>query len=166
MFSATQTKKTKDLARICLRGKPRYIGVDDHKATSTRRGLEQGYVVVASEDRFLLLFTFLKKHRKKKIICFFSTCRAVRFYAALLNYIDLPCLELHGQLKQAKRTSTFFEFVNAEIGALLSTDVAARGLDIPQVDYIVQFDAPDSPKEYIHRVGRTARGIDGSGRVK
>jgi ATP-dependent RNA helicase DDX18/HAS1 len=64
---------------------------------------------------------------------------------------------LQGKQKQQKRTNTFFEFINAESGILLSTDVAARGLDIPRVDWIVQFDPPDDPRDYIHRVGRTAR---------
>jgi ATP-dependent RNA helicase DDX18/HAS1 len=70
-----------------------------------------------------------------------------------------------GKQKQAKRTATFFEFCNATSGILLSTDVAARGLDIPAVDWIVQYDPPDDPKEYIHRVGRTARGEKGRGRA-
>lgn len=70
---------------------------------------------------------------------------------------------LQGKQKQTKRTATFFEFCNAETGTLLCTDVAARGLDIPAVDWIVQFDPPDDPKEYIHRVGRTARGEGGKG---
>ena len=73
-------------------------------------------------------------------------------------------LALHGKLKQQKRTNTFFEFCNAERGTLVSTDVAARGLDIPAVDWIVQFDPPDDPRDYIHRVGRTARGSGGKGR--
>jgi ATP-dependent RNA helicase DDX18/HAS1 len=64
---------------------------------------------------------------------------------------------LQGKQKQQKRTTTFFEFCNAETGTLLCTDVAARGLDIPRVDWIVQFDPPDDPRDYIHRVGRTAR---------
>jgi len=83
----------------------------------------------------------------------------------LLNYIDIPVLDLHGKQKQSKRTSTFFEFCNAAQGILLCTDVAARGLDIPSVDWIIQYDPPDDPKEYIHRVGRTARGVAGQGRA-
>lgn len=62
-----------------------------------------------------------------------------------------------GKQKQQKRTNTFFEFSNAPTGILLCTDVAARGLDIPKVDWIIQFDPPDDPRDYIHRVGRTAR---------
>ncbi|NXK54828.1 DDX18 helicase, partial [Chauna torquata] len=163
LFSATQTRKVEDLAKISLKKEPLYVGVDDNKETATVDGLEQGYVVCPSEKRFLLLFTFLKKNRKKKLMVFFSSCMSVKYHYELLNYIDLPVMAIHGKQKQTKRTTTFFQFCNAESGILLCTDVAARGLDIPEVDWIVQYDPPDDPKEYIHRVGRTARGINGRG---
>ncbi|KAJ3281103.1 ATP-dependent RNA helicase [Borealophlyctis nickersoniae] len=164
LFSATQTTKVEDLARVSMKKAPLYINVDEHKEKATAEGLEQGYVVCPSEQRFLLLFTFLKKNLKKKVIVFFSSCNSVKYHAELLNYIDIPVLDLHGRQKQQKRTNTFFEFVNAESGILLCTDVAARGLDIPSVDWIIQFDPPDDPREYIHRVGRTAR-AGGRGRA-
>ena len=164
LFSATQTTKVEDLARISLRPGPLYINVDHNQEHSTVAGLEQGYVICESDMRFRLLFTFLKKHPKKKIIVFFSSCNCVKYYAELLNYIDLPVLDLHGKQKQQKRTNTFFEFCNATAGVLICTDVAARGLDIPAVDWIVQFDPPDDPRDYIHRVGRTARGASGKGK--
>ncbi|KAF2707956.1 DEAD-domain-containing protein [Pleomassaria siparia CBS 279.74] len=164
LFSATQTTKVEDLARISLRPGPLYINVDHTKEHSTVDGLEQGYVVCDSETRFRLLFSFLKKHQKKKTIVFFSSCNSVKFYAELLNYIDLPVLELHGKMKQQARTNRFFEFCNATSGTLICTDVAARGLDIPEVDWVIQFDPPDDPRDYIHRVGRTARGASGTGR--
>uniref|UniRef100_A0ABI7WNI8 ATP-dependent RNA helicase n=1 Tax=Felis catus TaxID=9685 RepID=A0ABI7WNI8_FELCA len=165
LFSATQTRKVEDLARISLKKEPLYVGVDDDKANATVDGLEQGYVVCPSEKRFLLLFTFLKKNRKKKLMVFFSSCMSVKYHYELLNYIDLPVLAIHGRQKQNKRTTTFFQFCNADSGILLCTDVAARGLDIPEVDWIVQYDPPDDPKEYIHRVGRTARGLNGRGQA-
>ena len=164
LFSATQTTKVEDLARISLRPGPLYINVDDAKEHSTVEGLEQGYVVCDSDQRFLLLFSFLKRNLKKKVIVFFSSCNCVKYHSDLLNYIDLPVLDLHGKQKQQKRTNTFFEFCNAKQGTLICTDVAARGLDIPAVDYICQFDPPDDPRDYIHRVGRTARGSNGTGR--
>jgi ATP-dependent RNA helicase DDX18/HAS1 len=164
LFSATQTTKVEDLARISLKPGPLYINVDHTKEHSTVAGLEQGYVICESDKRFLLLFTFLKKMSKKKVIVFCSSCNCVKYHAELLNYIDLPVLELHGNLKQQKRTNTFFEFCNAKQGTLICTDVAARGLDIPSVDWIVQFDPPDDPRDYIHRVGRTARGSGGKGK--
>ena len=88
-----------------------------------------------------------------------SSCNGVKYHAELLNYIDVPVLDLHGKQKQQRRTSTFFEFCNAPAGVLLCTDVAARGLDIPKVDWIIQFDPPYDPRDYIHRVGRTARAV-------
>ena len=88
----------------------------------------------------------------------------MKFHGELLNYVDLPVLDLHGDQKQNKRTATFFEFCSADSGILLCTDVAARGLDIPAIDWIVQYDPPNEPKEYIHRVGRTAR-AGGKGRA-
>ncbi|RPD63175.1 DEAD-domain-containing protein [Lentinus tigrinus ALCF2SS1-7] len=157
LFSATQTTKVTDLARMSLRPGPLYVDVDKTEATSTVTTLSQGYVVCPSDRRFLLLFTFLKKNLKKKMIVFFSSCNSVKYHAELLNYIDVPVLDLHGKQKQQKRTTTFFEFCNAESGTLLCTDVAARGLDIPRVDWIIQYDPPDDPRDYIHRVGRTAR---------
>ena len=165
LFSATQTTKVEDLARLSFRNTPVYIGVDDKRAESTTDGLQQGFCVVDSAHRFLLLFSFLKRNLKKKVMVFFSSCNSVKYHAELLNYIDIPVKDIHGNQKQAKRTATFFEFTNARAGILLCTDVAARGLDIPAVDWIIQFDPPDDPKEYIHRVGRTARGTDGQGRA-
>ncbi|KAL9582603.1 MAG: hypothetical protein Q9203_005425 [Teloschistes exilis] len=158
LFSATQTTKVEDLARISLRPGPLYINVDQTQEHSTVDSLEQGYVVCDSDKRFLLLFSFLKRNLKKKTLVFFSSCNCVKYHSELLNYIDLPVLDLHGKQKQQKRTNTFFEFCNAKQGTLIATDVAARGLDIPAVDWIVQFDPPDDPRDYIHRVGRTARG--------
>jgi len=165
LFSATTTKKTEDLVAVALKKEPIYIGIEEKNKgdMATVAGLEQGYVVCPSEKRFLLLFTFLKKNRNKKVMVFFSSCMSVKFHHELLNYIDLPVMCIHGKQKQTKRTTTFFQYCSADSGILLCTDVAARGLDIPDVDWIVQFDPPDDPKEYIHRVGRTARGEGGKG---
>merc|ERR1719354_965058 len=158
LFSATQTRKVEDIARVSLNPKNTvYVEVPSETKLATASGLEQGYVTVSSQKRFLLLFTFLKKNKNKKVMVFFSSCNSVTFHSELLNYIDVPVMDIHGRQKQQKRTNTFFEFVNADSGILLCTDVAARGLDIPAVDWIIQFDPPDDPREYIHRVGRTAR---------
>jgi ATP-dependent RNA helicase DDX18/HAS1 len=81
LFSATQTTKVEDLARISLRPGPLYINVDHQKEHSTVEGLEQGYVVCDSDKRFLLLFSFLKRNLKKKIIVFFSSCACVKYHA-------------------------------------------------------------------------------------
>jgi len=167
LFSATQTKKVEDLARLSIREEDAvHVEIPSETKLATAAGLEQGYVTCPSDKRFLLLFTFLKKnYKKKKIMVFFSSCNSVKFHAELLNYIDIPVMDIHGRQKQQRRTTTFFQFCKQNSGVLCCTDVAARGLDIPKVDWIIQFDPPDDPKEYIHRVGRTARGATGSGRA-
>ncbi|CAD6336627.1 unnamed protein product [Miscanthus lutarioriparius] len=174
LFSATQTQRVVDFANFTFgQNKERqrklvYVGVDDSKLKKpTVEGLQQGYCVIPSEKRFLVLYAFLRRMQLReqdvKIIVFFSSCSSVKFHAELLNFFGTECYDIHGQLKQQKRTSTFFQFLKEKRGILLCTNVAARGLDIPNVDYIVQYDPPDDPKDYIHRVGRTARGDEGKG---
>ena len=82
--------QVEDLARLSFKRKPLYVGVDDKQELSTREGLEQGYCVVPSEQRFLLLFTFLKRNLGKKVMVFFSSCASVKYHAEMLNYIDVP----------------------------------------------------------------------------
>jgi ATP-dependent RNA helicase DDX18/HAS1 len=72
--------------------------------------------VCDTEARFMLLYTFLKKNLKKKIMVFFSSCSSVEFHSELLNYVDISVLSMHGRQKQQKRVKTFFEFVNADSG--------------------------------------------------
>lgn len=75
LFSATQTTRVEDLARVSFKKQPLYVGVHDTNTVSTREGLEQGYVVTTADKRFLLLFTFLKKNMNKKVL--HCMCREV-----------------------------------------------------------------------------------------
>lgn len=157
LFSATQTTRVEQLARISFHKVPIFISMKNKKDKATVDTLEQGYVMCPSEKRLLVLYNFVKKNLKKKIIVFFSSRNSVSFHCELFNYIDVPCIAFHGKQKQHQRSATYMQFCNAPSGVLFTTDVAARGLDIPAVDWIIQFDPPDDPVKYIHRVGRTAR---------
>ncbi|KAE9604442.1 putative RNA helicase [Lupinus albus] len=133
LFSATQTKKVKDLALLSFQTTPIYIDVDDGRTKVTNEGLQQGYVVVPCAKRFVVLFSFLRRYQSKKVMVFFSSCNSVKFHADLLKCTGLDCLNIHGKQNQHARTTTFFNFCKSEKGILLCTDVAARGLDIPDV---------------------------------
>ena len=161
LFSATLRSKLEDLISLSLKD-PKRIEVGE---TSTVRNLEQGVVVLDASLKFRFLYTFIRKNHDKKIMVFFSSCNSVKFYSYLLNYVDVTVMEIHGNQKQKKRTTTYSEFINAKTGVLLCTDVAQRGLDIPKVDWIVQYDAPLEPEDYLHRVGRTARGATAVGKA-
>ena len=159
LFSATLNNKIKEM--IVLQN-PVEVSAGKTETVST---LDQGYVMCSPENKFRLLYTFLQKHKTKKIMVFFSSCNAVKFYSNFLRFVDLDVMDIHGNQKQQKRTTTYYTFCNADSGILLCTDVAQRGLDIPDVDWIVQYDAPNNVEEYIHRVGRTARGANKSGKA-
>lgn len=95
LFSATQTKKTEALTALALKKEPIYVGVDDEDVEATVDGLKQGYITCPSEKRLLVLYTFLQKNRKKKIMVFFSSCMSVKFHNELFNYIDMPVESIH-----------------------------------------------------------------------
>ncbi|NWI96771.1 DDX31 helicase, partial [Pitta sordida] len=140
--------------------------------------LKQYVMIVPSKLRLVTLAAFIlekcKFEKRHKMIIFFSSCEQVEFYYELFVKVlaggpgveqaghsslsvCLQFLRLHGDMEQEERTEVFQEFLKSKTGILLCTDVAARGLDLPQVTWIVQYNAPASPAEYIHRIGRTAR---------
>ncbi|KAH0785730.1 ATP-dependent RNA helicase HAS1 [Histomonas meleagridis] len=158
LFSATQTQDVEALAAVSFQqGTPIYVGVDDSSSSSTATNLTQSYVIVPPDKRLLLLVTFLKKNHKKKIMVFFSTRASVKFHHMFFGELKIKTLAIHGDQSQQKRIDAFNQFRQQKSGIMLCTDVAARGLDIPAVDWVVQYDPPTSEREYIHRVGRSAR---------
>ncbi|XP_044051713.1 probable ATP-dependent RNA helicase DDX31 isoform X2 [Siniperca chuatsi] len=138
--------------------------------------LKQFVVVVPSKIRLVCLAAFIldkcKFSQNNKLIVFVSSCEAVEFLHSLFTSVlsgpstnqkpQLSFLRLHGNMKQEERSEVFQQFAVSQSGVLLCTDVAARGLDLPQVTWIVQYTPPSAAAEYVHRVGRTAR-IGGRG---
>ncbi|EPQ31146.1 uncharacterized protein PFL1_01335 [Pseudozyma flocculosa PF-1] len=159
LFSATQTKRVKDLARLSLKD-PEYVAVQEaDNESSTPRNLEQHYMVVDLDKKLDVLYSFIRTHTKCKALVFMSSCRQVQFvhetFCKLRPGTSLMCL--HGKQKQAKRLQIFSEFTRTKHAVLFATDIAARGLDFPAVDWVIQLDVPEDIDTYIHRVGRTAR---------
>ena len=97
LFSATLTKKTDDLISLAMKKEPVYVGLDpdESQSSATVDGLQQGFLVLSSDKRFSLLFTFLKKYKHKKMMVFFSSCMSVKFHHELFNYIDIPVMCIH-----------------------------------------------------------------------
>ena len=162
LFSATQTKKVSDLAALSLY-KPEYLGVHDKEASKTPKGLEQSVMVVPLQHKLDAIFSFIKSHLKCKTIIFFSSCSQVRHAWEIFCTMQpgVPLMALHGKLKQETRTKLYFDFLQRPHAVMFATDVASRGLDFPNVDWVVQADAPEDVEMYIHRVGRTARYTSG-----
>ncbi|GAB6020065.1 ATPdependent RNA helicase [Chamberlinius hualienensis] len=158
LFSATQTKSVKDLARLSLKD-PAYVSVHENSKTSTPDGLVQCYVVCNLEDKFNLLWSFIKGHLKKKILVFMATCKQVKFtYDALCKLRPgTSVLSLYGTLNQKRRMTIYNQFRDKRHCVLIATDIAARGLDFPAVNWVIQMDCPEDVTTYIHRAGRTAR---------
>ena len=158
LFSATQTRDVSALATLSL-NKPEYLGVHDKEKSSTPESLQQSYIIVPQEHKLNAIYSFVKTHLRCKSIIFLASCAQVRHAWELFCSLrpGLPIMALHGKLVQTKRTKIYFDFLQRPHAVLFATDIAARGLDFPDVDWVVQADAPEDRNMYIHRAGRTAR---------
>ena len=167
LFSATQTRKVDHLARLSLRD-PEYLSAHADSATATPAGLKQALCVVSLADKTSVCWSFLRSHLKSRILVFLSSCKQVQFYYEAFRMLQpgIPLRCLHGNMSQARRLAAYEDFTRmpkegtatSGLGmALFCTDVAARGLDFPRVQWVLQMDCPTDVDEYIHRVGRTAR---------
>jgi len=158
LFSATQTKKVSDLARLSLRD-PEYVSVHEASASATPKSLQQNYVITPLPTKLDTLWSFIQSGKKSKILVFLSSGKQVRFVYESFRRMQpgIPLLHLHGRQKQTARLDVTTKFSAARHSCLFATDVVARGLDFPAVDWVVQVDCPEDADTYIHRVGRTAR---------
>ncbi|KAF8855379.1 DEAD-domain-containing protein [Acephala macrosclerotiorum] len=158
LFSATQTKKVSDLARLSLRD-PEYVAVHEAASQATPTTLQQYYVVTPLPEKLNTLFSFIRSNLKAKIIVFMSSGKQVRFVYESFRHMQpgIPLLHLHGRQKQTARLDITSKFSSSKNSCIFATDVVARGLDFPAVDWVIQMDCPEDADTYIHRVGRTAR---------
>ncbi|RWS08741.1 putative ATP-dependent RNA helicase DDX10-like protein [Dinothrombium tinctorium] len=162
LFSATQTKSVKDLARLSLKD-PMYVSVHENAKVSTPETLVQSYIVCELHDKLNILWSFIKSHRKHKILVFMSSCKQVKYVYELFCRMrpGISLLALYGTLHQLRRMAIYDDFRNKERAVLFATDIASRGLDFPAVHWVIQLDCPEDVNTYIHRAGRTARYMTG-----
>merc|ERR1712226_146917 len=162
LFSATQTDNVESFIRAGLRN-PVQVVVREKAAAKkemkrTPDSLTNFYLISDGDTKFSKLVEFLRKHRKEKNIVFFNTCACVDYFSKLLVIIlkTIPVISIHGQMKQ-KRNQVFKEFHDMLNGVLICSDVMARGVDFPQVNWVIQYDPPSNAEVFVHRCGRTAR---------
>ncbi|MEL6676401.1 MAG: DEAD/DEAH box helicase [Bacteroidota bacterium] len=154
-FSATIDEKIKKLA-YSLVSKPIRIQISPKDPVA--KNIDHAVAFVEMDDKRFFLERIVKAQPGKKILVFVRTkVRAERVHKAMAR-VDIPSLTLHGDKDQKKRMSTMQEFKQGQVKLLIATDVSARGIDIPQVEYVINYDLPEVVENYVHRVGRTGRG--------
>lgn len=166
LFSATMTEAIGDLIRTGLRNPVRVtvkVENSDNSESRVPTTLSIHYKLVDSFEEKVNLFNNLIKRSDpehpmhgKKIIVYFATCACVDYYMNIFGGENI--FALHGKMPHNKRTAVYRGFLDSTGGSVMfCTDLAARGLDFPDIDWVIQFDPPQDPKSFLHRCGRTAR---------
>jgi ATP-dependent RNA helicase DDX47/RRP3 len=154
LFSATMTSKVTKLQRASLH-KP--VKCEVNTKYGTVKTLVQNYMFIPWKHKQTYFCSLLLHYKAYASIVFVDTCLNAQKCAVVLRNIGVEAIALHGNLTQPQRLGALNQFKGQAKKVLVATDVASRGLDIPQVDLVVNFDIPKNSKDYIHRVGRTAR---------
>lgn len=154
MFTATLTERCRKLANVFMRSPRIYTVSEDPSRVDT---LSDSFALVPEKYKLTVLFNYLLEHKNTSVIVFAALCSTCQKVGLTLSKLGISCQYLHGKVPQAKRVETVRKFREGEFSVLLATDLASRGLDIPHVDLVINYDMAESAKVYTHRVGRTAR---------
>jgi ATP-dependent RNA helicase RhlE len=154
MFSATFSPAIRTLAKSLLKA-PVEITVTPPNSTVDR--IEQALYCVNYADKRKLLVHLIKTYGYHHVLVFSRTKHGANRLATALNKADIPAAAIHGNKSQNVRTRALSDFKNNDIQVLVATDIAARGIDIAQLPYVINYDLPDVAEDYVHRIGRTGR---------
>ncbi len=153
-FSATINKEIKKLAYSIVKNP---IRIQISPNNSVAKSIDHGVAFIEMDDKRYFLGSFIQKNEEAKILIFVRTkVRAERVKLAM-DRVNIESVTLHGDKSQDEREQAMKSFHTGTIKILITTDVSARGIDVPNVDFVVNYDLPDSSETYIHRVGRTGR---------
>jgi len=154
-FTATISKKIKSLAYDVVRDA---IRIQISPKNPVAKNVTHAVAFIEMDDKRFFLENILSEFETQKFIVFVRTkVRAERVVAAMLR-VEIVTEALHGGIEQDKRFAILERFRKGESRVLITTDVACRGIDIPDMDYVINYDLPDNPENYVHRCGRTGRG--------
>lgn len=155
-FSATINERIKKLAYSLVQGNAIRIQISPKDPVSKNVG--HAVTFVEMDDKRFFLERFINEHPESKMLVFVRTkVRADRVVAAMAR-VGINSNSIHGGKEQKDRNRVLEEFRSGSNSVLIATDVTARGIDIPNVDYVINYDLPDVAENYVHRVGRTGRG--------
>lgn len=158
-FSATMPKAIKELADRYLTN-PAEVSVTP--AATTVERIAQSVTMVNQAEKTALLAMYLQREAVERALVFSRTKHGADKIVRQLEAAGIGAAAIHGNKSQAQRERAIAAFKSGEAPVLVATDIAARGIDIPGVSHVVNFDLPDVPEQYVHRIGRTARaGADG-----
>ncbi|MBI4440319.1 DEAD/DEAH box helicase [Candidatus Woesearchaeota archaeon] len=153
LFSATISQEIHDIVRHYMR-QPEKVKIQDYV---DKGKMNQEFYAVDSRDKFSLLVHIFKQEKPELAIIFCATRDRVDAVSRNLNRQGINANAIHGGLSQNRRKNALDMFHQMKVGILVASDVAARGLDIKNVSHVINYDIPRSLKEYVHRIGRTAR---------
>ncbi|WP_205314190.1 DEAD/DEAH box helicase [Pedobacter namyangjuensis] len=153
MFSATMPPKIRTLAAKLL-NEPESISLAISKPAE---GINQQVYLVFDDQKVPLLTEILKSTTYKRIIVFAGRKEKVKELGKVFKKLGLKVAAFHSDLEQKEREAIMLDFKNSKLDVLIGTDVLSRGIDVTGIDLVINYDAPQDPEDYIHRIGRTAR---------
>lgn len=158
LFSATMPMAIRELAETFL-NKPEYVSVSP--VSSTAETVEQRLYYVNKEDKRQLLYHLIKNENISDVLVFSRTKHGADNVVKALRKQGIAAEAIHGDKSQNARQRVLDAFKSKEVGVLVATDIAARGIDIDKLPFIINFDLPNIPETYVHRIGRTGRAGNG-----
>ncbi|MEF9475922.1 MAG: DEAD/DEAH box helicase, partial [Candidatus Mariimomonas ferrooxydans] len=157
-FSATINKDIKKLAFSQVKSSAIRIQIAPEDPVS--KNVSHFVIFVEMEDKRFFLERFIKDNPGSKIIVFVRTRVRAERVAKAMERVHIDTVTIHGDKKQDDRSEVMKKFKEGRCRIMIATDINARGIDVPEVDYVINYDLPDKPENYVHRVGRTGRGIN------
>ena len=157
-FSATINPEIKKLAFSQVKSTAIRIQISPDDPVSAN--VSHAVMFVEMDDKRFFLESFIKENPASKIIIFVRTRVRAERVAKAMERVAIPSITIHGEKDQTQRSDAMKKFKDGECRILIATDVSARGIDIPDVNYVINYDLPEKAENYVHRVGRTGRGVN------